>query len=83
VFKDNQGNVDRDSRFSPLYRQESSKISTEDLLKLVSDYRRYGSVDTPSLLKPAVLPLDFSLHNDAWWPGSQMSRLLQKQMLFR
>ncbi|XP_073927962.1 dedicator of cytokinesis protein 10 isoform X10 [Castor canadensis] len=40
VFKDNQGNVDRDSRFSPLYRQESSKISTEDLLKLVSDYRR-------------------------------------------
>uniref|UniRef100_A0A8C0XSE5 Dedicator of cytokinesis 10 n=1 Tax=Castor canadensis TaxID=51338 RepID=A0A8C0XSE5_CASCN len=40
LFKDNQGNVDRDSRFSPLYRQESSKISTEDLLKLVSDYRR-------------------------------------------
>ncbi|XP_076406083.1 dedicator of cytokinesis protein 10 isoform X12 [Peromyscus maniculatus bairdii] len=40
VFKDNQGNVDRDSRFSPLYRQESSKISAEDLLKLVSDYRR-------------------------------------------
>uniref|UniRef100_F6UH53 Dedicator of cytokinesis 10 n=1 Tax=Monodelphis domestica TaxID=13616 RepID=F6UH53_MONDO len=41
VFKDNQGNVDRDSRFSPLYKQESSKISTEDLIKLVSDYRRY------------------------------------------
>uniref|UniRef100_A0A671FVZ3 Dedicator of cytokinesis 10 n=1 Tax=Rhinolophus ferrumequinum TaxID=59479 RepID=A0A671FVZ3_RHIFE len=39
VFKDNQGNVDRDSRFSPLYRQESSKISTEDQLKIVSDYR--------------------------------------------
>uniref|UniRef100_A0A8I5ZNM2 Dedicator of cytokinesis 10 n=1 Tax=Rattus norvegicus TaxID=10116 RepID=A0A8I5ZNM2_RAT len=40
VFKDNQGNVDRDSRFSPLYRQESNKISSEDLLRLVSDYRR-------------------------------------------
>ncbi|KAL1771152.1 hypothetical protein HispidOSU_031698 [Sigmodon hispidus] len=40
VFKDNQGNVDRDSRFSPLYRQESSKISAEDLLKLISEYRR-------------------------------------------
>ncbi|XP_045150675.1 dedicator of cytokinesis protein 10 [Echinops telfairi] len=40
VFKDNQGNVDRDSRFSPLYRQESSKLSTEDLLKSVTDYRR-------------------------------------------
>ncbi|XP_038604845.1 dedicator of cytokinesis protein 10 isoform X3 [Tachyglossus aculeatus] len=40
VFKDNQGNIDRDSRFSSLYRQESSKISTEDLIKLISEYRR-------------------------------------------
>uniref|UniRef100_F7DG76 Dedicator of cytokinesis 10 n=1 Tax=Ornithorhynchus anatinus TaxID=9258 RepID=F7DG76_ORNAN len=40
VFKDNQGNIDRDSRFSSLYRQESSRISTEDLIKLISDYRR-------------------------------------------
>ncbi|XP_030431078.1 dedicator of cytokinesis protein 10 isoform X8 [Gopherus evgoodei] len=40
VFKDNQGNVDRDSRFSPLFRQESSKISTEDLIKLIAEYRR-------------------------------------------
>uniref|UniRef100_A0A3P8YJA4 Dedicator of cytokinesis 10 n=1 Tax=Esox lucius TaxID=8010 RepID=A0A3P8YJA4_ESOLU len=40
VFKDNQGTVDRESRFSPLFKQESSKISTEDLIKLVSEYRR-------------------------------------------
>ncbi|XP_039612130.1 dedicator of cytokinesis protein 10 isoform X5 [Polypterus senegalus] len=40
VFKDNQGTVDRDSRFSPLFKQDSSKISTEDLLKLISEYRR-------------------------------------------
>uniref|UniRef100_A0A8C0H3S3 C2 DOCK-type domain-containing protein n=1 Tax=Chelonoidis abingdonii TaxID=106734 RepID=A0A8C0H3S3_CHEAB len=40
LFKDNQGNVDRDSRFSPLFRQESSKISTEDLIKLIAEYRR-------------------------------------------
>ncbi|XP_064577647.1 dedicator of cytokinesis protein 10 isoform X10 [Zonotrichia leucophrys gambelii] len=40
VFKDNQGNVDRDSRFSPLFRQESSKISMEDLIKLIAEYRR-------------------------------------------
>uniref|UniRef100_A0A8C8RDP4 Dedicator of cytokinesis 10 n=1 Tax=Pelusios castaneus TaxID=367368 RepID=A0A8C8RDP4_9SAUR len=39
VFKDNQGNVDRDSRFSPLFRQESSKISNEDLIKLIAEYR--------------------------------------------
>ncbi|XP_072524974.1 dedicator of cytokinesis protein 10 isoform X3 [Salminus brasiliensis] len=40
VFKDNQGMVDRESRFSPLFKQESNKISTEDLLKLVTEYRR-------------------------------------------
>nr|XP_015216476.1 PREDICTED: dedicator of cytokinesis protein 10 isoform X3 [Lepisosteus oculatus] len=40
VFKDNDGTVDRDSRFSPLFKQDSSKISTEDLLKVISDYRR-------------------------------------------
>ncbi|XP_062844216.1 dedicator of cytokinesis protein 10 isoform X2 [Trichomycterus rosablanca] len=40
VFKDNQGTVDRESRFSPLFKQESNKISTEDLLKLISEYRR-------------------------------------------
>uniref|UniRef100_A0A4W5Q1M3 Dedicator of cytokinesis 10 n=1 Tax=Hucho hucho TaxID=62062 RepID=A0A4W5Q1M3_9TELE len=36
VFKDNQGTVDRESRFSPLFKQESNKISTEDLIKLIS-----------------------------------------------
>ncbi|XP_054976226.1 dedicator of cytokinesis protein 10 isoform X8 [Sorex araneus] len=64
VFKDNQGNVDRDSRFSPLYRQESSKISAEDLLKLVSDYRRVDRVSKiqtiPGNLDIAVdtIPMD-------------------------
>uniref|UniRef100_A0A8C1QN84 Dedicator of cytokinesis 10 n=1 Tax=Cyprinus carpio TaxID=7962 RepID=A0A8C1QN84_CYPCA len=41
VFKDNQGTVDRESRFSPLFKQESNKISTEDLIKLITEYRRY------------------------------------------
>ncbi|XP_078065091.1 dedicator of cytokinesis protein 10 [Mustelus asterias] len=40
VFKDNQGTIDRDSRFSALFRQEGSKISTEDLLKLVLEFKR-------------------------------------------
>ncbi|XP_068960642.1 dedicator of cytokinesis protein 10 isoform X1 [Petaurus breviceps papuanus] len=50
VFKDNQGNVDRDSRFSPLYKQESSKISTEDLIKLVSDYRRADKISKTQII---------------------------------
>ncbi|XP_048460342.1 dedicator of cytokinesis protein 10 isoform X3 [Rhincodon typus] len=40
VFKDNQGTIDRDSQFSALFRQESSKISTEDLLKLIMEFKR-------------------------------------------
>uniref|UniRef100_A0A3Q2XK25 C2 DOCK-type domain-containing protein n=1 Tax=Hippocampus comes TaxID=109280 RepID=A0A3Q2XK25_HIPCM len=40
LFKDSQGALDRESRFSPLFKQESNKISTEDLIKLVSEYRR-------------------------------------------
>ncbi|MFT7803755.1 dedicator of cytokinesis protein 10 isoform X2 [Arapaima gigas] len=40
VFKDSQGTVDRESRFSPLFKQESNKISTDDLIKLISEYRR-------------------------------------------
>ncbi|XP_043114577.1 dedicator of cytokinesis protein 10 isoform X4 [Puntigrus tetrazona] len=40
VFKDNQGTIDRESRFSPLFKQESNKISTEDLIKLITEYRR-------------------------------------------
>ncbi|XP_006496538.3 dedicator of cytokinesis protein 10 isoform X18 [Mus musculus] len=60
VFKDNQGNVDRDSRFSPLYRQESSKMSSEDLLKLVSDYRR---ADRISKMQSIPGSLDIAVDN--------------------
>ncbi|CAH2247117.1 dedicator of cytokinesis 10 [Pelobates cultripes] len=44
VFKDNCGTIDRESRFSPLFRQEGNKIATEDLIKLVSEYRRVEKI---------------------------------------
>ncbi|KAK7910137.1 hypothetical protein WMY93_014821 [Mugilogobius chulae] len=40
VFKDAQGSLDMDGKFSPLYRQDSSKISTEDMMKLLADIRK-------------------------------------------
>ncbi|KAK3545989.1 hypothetical protein QTP70_019305, partial [Hemibagrus guttatus] len=40
VFKDAQGSLDMEGKFSPLYRQDSSKISTEDLIKLLIDSRK-------------------------------------------
>ncbi|KAJ6669308.1 hypothetical protein lerEdw1_008117 [Lerista edwardsae] len=45
IFKDNHGNIDRDSRFSHLFRQESSKISTDDLMKLITEYRRAEKIN--------------------------------------
>ncbi|KAJ8405362.1 hypothetical protein AAFF_G00318350 [Aldrovandia affinis] len=40
VFKDAQGSLDMDGKFSPLYRQDSSKISTEDLMKLLAEIKK-------------------------------------------
>nr|XP_033814570.1 dedicator of cytokinesis protein 10 isoform X3 [Geotrypetes seraphini] len=66
VFKDNHGTIDRDSRFSPLFRQESNKISTEDLLKLVAEYRRAEKISKvqtiPGNLDVVVdcVPLEYS-----------------------
>ncbi|XP_030635381.1 dedicator of cytokinesis protein 11 [Chanos chanos] len=40
VFKDEQGSLDMDGKFSPLYRQDSSKISSDDLIKLLADIRK-------------------------------------------
>ncbi|XP_061148285.1 dedicator of cytokinesis protein 11 isoform X5 [Syngnathus typhle] len=40
VFKDAQGSLDMDGKFSPLYRQDSGKISTNDIIKLLADTRK-------------------------------------------
>ncbi|XP_061619113.1 dedicator of cytokinesis protein 11 isoform X4 [Phyllopteryx taeniolatus] len=40
VFKDAQGSLDMDGKFSPLYRQDSGKISTDDIVKLLADTRK-------------------------------------------
>ncbi|PIO33725.1 hypothetical protein AB205_0042780, partial [Aquarana catesbeiana] len=60
VFKDSSGNIDREARFSPLFRQDSSKISTEDLVKLVGDYKR-----AEKLSKIPIIPgnLEISIDN--------------------
>ncbi|XP_074864172.1 dedicator of cytokinesis protein 11 isoform X2 [Carettochelys insculpta] len=50
VFKDSQGTLDLDGKFSPLYKQESSKLSSEDLLKLLAEYKK------PEKTKLQVIP---------------------------
>ncbi|KAJ8337720.1 hypothetical protein SKAU_G00366860 [Synaphobranchus kaupii] len=50
VFKDAQGSLDMDGKFSPLYRQDSSKISTDDLMKLLAEIKK------PEKSKLQVIP---------------------------
>ncbi|MEE6496621.1 hypothetical protein FKM82_002437 [Ascaphus truei] len=57
VFKDTQGTLDVEGKFSPLYKQDSSKLSNEDLLKLLAEYKK------PEKTKLQVIPghLDVSI----------------------
>uniref|UniRef100_A0ABM5EVP8 Dedicator of cytokinesis protein 11 isoform X1 n=1 Tax=Pogona vitticeps TaxID=103695 RepID=A0ABM5EVP8_9SAUR len=50
VFKDSQGTLDLESKFSPLYKQDSGKLSTDDLLKLLAEYKK------PEKTKLQVIP---------------------------
>ncbi|XP_063744753.1 dedicator of cytokinesis protein 9 isoform X9 [Eleginops maclovinus] len=40
LFKDASGTLDKSARFSPLYRQDSNKLSNDDVLKLLADFRK-------------------------------------------
>ncbi|NXW15240.1 DOCK9 protein, partial [Circaetus pectoralis] len=40
LFKDGSGTLDKNARFSPLFRQDSNKLSNEDMLKLLADFRK-------------------------------------------
>uniref|UniRef100_A0A4W4EVY2 Dedicator of cytokinesis 11 n=1 Tax=Electrophorus electricus TaxID=8005 RepID=A0A4W4EVY2_ELEEL len=55
VFKDVQGSLDVDGKFSPLYRQDSNKISTEDLIKLLIDFRK------PEKSKLQIIPAQMNI----------------------
>ncbi|XP_075043338.1 dedicator of cytokinesis protein 11 isoform X2 [Mixophyes fleayi] len=50
VFKDTQGTLDTEGKFSPLYKQDSSKLNNDDLLKLLAEYRK------PEKTKLQVIP---------------------------
>ncbi|XP_040599241.1 dedicator of cytokinesis protein 9 isoform X1 [Mesocricetus auratus] len=40
LFKDTSGNLDKNGRFSAVYRQDSNKLSNDDMLKLLADFRK-------------------------------------------
>uniref|UniRef100_A0A7M4EKB8 Dedicator of cytokinesis 11 n=1 Tax=Crocodylus porosus TaxID=8502 RepID=A0A7M4EKB8_CROPO len=44
VFKDSQGTLDLEGKFSPLYKQDSGKLSNEDMLKLLAEYKNCDSI---------------------------------------
>ncbi|XP_039945149.1 dedicator of cytokinesis protein 11 isoform X2 [Hirundo rustica] len=55
VFKDSQGTLDADGKFSPLYKQDSGKISNEDMLKLLAEYKK------PEKTKLQVIPAQLNI----------------------
>lgn len=40
LFKDTSGSLDKNARFSALYKQDSNKLSNDDMLKLLADFRK-------------------------------------------
>lgn len=40
LFKDSSGTLDKTARFSAIFRQDSNKLSNEDMLKLLVDFRK-------------------------------------------
>uniref|UniRef100_A0A4W6G3G6 Dedicator of cytokinesis 9 n=1 Tax=Lates calcarifer TaxID=8187 RepID=A0A4W6G3G6_LATCA len=40
LFKDASGTLDKNARFAALYRQDSNKLSNDDMLKLLADFRK-------------------------------------------
>ncbi|XP_075056037.1 dedicator of cytokinesis protein 9 isoform X4 [Mixophyes fleayi] len=40
LFKDSSWTLDKSGRFSTIYRQDSNKLSNEDMLKLLADFRK-------------------------------------------
>uniref|UniRef100_A0A668A277 Dedicator of cytokinesis 9 n=1 Tax=Myripristis murdjan TaxID=586833 RepID=A0A668A277_9TELE len=40
LFKDASGTLDKSARFSALYRQDSNKLSNDDMFKLLADFRK-------------------------------------------
>ncbi|XP_028969438.1 dedicator of cytokinesis protein 9 isoform X23 [Esox lucius] len=40
LFKDASGTLDKSARFSAIYRQDSNKLSSDDMFKLLADFRK-------------------------------------------
>nr|KAF6368216.1 dedicator of cytokinesis 9 [Myotis myotis] len=40
LFRDTSGNLDKNARFSALYKQDSNKLSNDDMLKFLADFRK-------------------------------------------
>ncbi|XP_041883645.1 dedicator of cytokinesis protein 11 isoform X7 [Corvus kubaryi] len=55
VFKDSQGTLDANGKFSPLYKQDSGKLSNEDMLKLLAEYKK------PEKTKLQVIPAQLNI----------------------
>lgn len=61
LFKDASGTVDKSARFSALYRQDGNKLSSEDMFRLLTDFRK--SVVQPSAPIVALVFVEYDWQN--------------------
>ncbi|XP_069749821.1 dedicator of cytokinesis protein 11 isoform X2 [Narcine bancroftii] len=57
VFKDTEGSFDTSAKFSPFYKQDSNKLSTEDLLKMLADFKKAEKISKLQVI-PGNLDVD-------------------------
>ena len=64
VFK-NSGNLDTDSHFSPIYRNEEKKLSETEMVKLLADFRKPEKMNKltiiPGNVIVKILPMEITL----------------------
>uniref|UniRef100_A0A670YXA0 Dedicator of cytokinesis 9 n=1 Tax=Pseudonaja textilis TaxID=8673 RepID=A0A670YXA0_PSETE len=60
LFKDMAGTLDKSARFSTLYKQDSNKLSNEDMLKVLADFRK---TEKMSKLPVILGNLDITIDN--------------------
>lgn len=75
VFKDASGTLDKSASFSPLFRQDSNKLSDEDLFKLLADFKKWALDFTWTFLM-LVLKLDTWIVQLVWGPVAKMALVL-------
>lgn len=78
MFRDASGTLDKSARFSPLYRQDSNKLSNEDMLRLLADFRKLVKLWCLFEASPTSAECAVAVHTYHWFaltPDNSKNRI--------